>query len=149
MKTTPQQNTITAWARLLRTQARWQAEVHQALKAADLPPLAWYDVLLELHRVGDAGLRQYQIGEQTLLTKHNLSRLLDRLEKEALVTRRECPEDGRGNVVLITAAGRRLLKKMWPVYGRVIRERLENQLTEQEIATLATLLGKLENGTGA
>ncbi|MBG13360.1 MAG: MarR family transcriptional regulator [Alcanivorax sp.] len=149
MKTTPQQNTITAWARLLRTQGQWQAEVHQALKTADLPPLAWYDVLLELHRVGDAGLRQYQIGEQTLLTKHNLSRLLDRLENEALVTRRECAEDGRGNVVLITAAGRRLLKKMWPVYGRVIRERLEDRLTEQEIATLATLLGKLEQGTGA
>lgn len=149
MKTTPQQNTITAWARLLRTQGQWQAEVHQALKTAGLPPLAWYDVLLELHRVDDAGLRQYQIGEQTLLTKHNLSRLLDRLENEALVTRRECAEDGRGNVVLITAAGRRLLKKMWPVYGRVIRERLEDRLTEQEIATLATLLGKLEQGTGA
>ncbi len=149
MKTTPQQNTITAWARLLRTQSQWQAEVHKALKAADLPPLAWYDVLLELHRVGDAGLRQYQIGEQTLLTKHNLSRLLDRLEDEALVTRRECPEDGRGNVVLITAAGRRLLKKMWPVYGRVIREQLEEKLTEQEIATLATLLGKLDNKAGA
>ncbi len=100
-----QKSTITDWARLPRTQGHWQAKVYKDLKAARLPPLAWYDVLLELHRVGDAGLRQYQIGEQTSLTKHNLSRLLDRLENEALVTRRECPEDGRGNVVLIAAAG--------------------------------------------
>lgn len=143
MNTTPTEHTIAAWARLLRVHTQWQEQVQSALKAAELPPLAWYDVLLELHRKRH-GLRQYEIGERMLLPKHNLSRLLDRLEKEALVTRRASPEDGRGNRVLITRSGRRLLQRMWPVYGRVIQECLEQRLTTAEVTTLAKLLDKLQ-----
>lgn len=134
--------TQTAWARLLRVERQAHEAVDARLKAADLPPLAWYDVLLELDRA-DAGLRQYEIGERMLLSKHNLSRLLDRLQQRKLIRRTPCPEDGRASIVTITAAGRALRQRMWPVYAEVIDERLGRRLNEREQKTLAELLGRL------
>jgi DNA-binding MarR family transcriptional regulator len=145
----PEEQTVTAWARLVRVQAQLLARVHEALKAAHLPPLAWYDVLLELHRSRESGLRQYEIGDEVLLPKHNLSRLIDRLEHEGLVERIPCPEDGRGNIVRITTQGSALLKRMWPVYGGVIHEQLESTLTANEIAALGQVLHKLSQGHAA
>ena len=51
------------------------------LKRAGFPPLSWYDVLLELRRAGDDGLRPLEIEARLLLAQHNVSRLIERLEK--------------------------------------------------------------------
>lgn len=141
----PNAQTVLAWARLLKVQRVLLERVECSLKRAELPPLAWYDVLLELRREKQKGLRQYEIGERILLSKHNLSRLLDRLAAENLVQRCLCPEDGRGNRVKITPAGRALLKQMWPVYARAIRVNFSSALRPEEIDAMANLLFKLLN----
>ena len=41
---------IAAWARLLKAAAKLVAAAEADLKAANLPPLSWYDALLELDR---------------------------------------------------------------------------------------------------
>ena len=48
----PSEPIVRAWARLTKAQRRALASIEQALGAAKLPPLAWYDVLLELERAG-------------------------------------------------------------------------------------------------
>lgn len=139
----PEQKTIDAWAQLLRSQKILLEQAELALKQAKLPPLAWYDILLELHRKKETGLRQFEIGERILLRKHNLSRLLDRLETQGLIIRRACAEDGRGNIVIITEPGSNLLKKMWPVYARVIQQAFSDKLKNSEIKMLSRLLNKV------
>lgn len=141
--TMPSELAVTSWARLARINTGVLERVQAALKAAGLPPISWYDVLLELHRAGKAGLRQYALCEEVLLTKHNLSRLVDRLEREGMVERQSCPEDGRGNVVRITATGSDLLRRMWPVYGRILHEEIESRLTDSELEDLSRILAKL------
>lgn len=132
-----------AWARLLRAQKVLLERVESALKEGGLPPLAWYDVLLELSRDSHDGLRQYEISERILLSKHNLTRLLDRLEAKGLVVRGECPEDARGNIVSITAKGRALQKRMWPVYADAVRTGFMDKLTTEDIEALHRALGKV------
>lgn len=97
--------TVQAWARLMRAQQLLLERVEADLKAAGLPPLRWYDVLLELHRAGPQGLRQFEIGTAVLLTKYNVSRLIDRLEGEKLLVRQVCEAGGRGAEVRITPKG--------------------------------------------
>lgn len=135
--------TVTAWARLVRAQQVLLERVETDLAQAGLPSLLWYDVLLELHRAGSRGLRQFEIGAAVLLSKYNVSRLLDRLEKEELMERYMCEEDGRGARVHITAAGRDLVKRMWPVYGTAITEHFAQYFSKTELKQLATLLGRL------
>jgi DNA-binding MarR family transcriptional regulator len=135
--------TITAWARLMRAQQALLERVEANLKAAELPPLGWYDVLIELSRADGGKLRQFEIGDKVLLSKYNVSRLLDRLEDEHLVERLSCPEDKRGAHVAITKEGKALLKKMWPVYERAIGEHFRRHLSESEVGVLAELMERL------
>jgi DNA-binding MarR family transcriptional regulator len=124
----------------MRAQQVLLERVEGDLKRAGLPPLGWYDVLLELSRSDTGRLRQFELGEKVLLSKHNLSRLLDRLENEQLISRQACEEDRRGANVVITRQGRALLKKMWPVYERAIGEHFGRLLAEQEATALADSL---------
>ncbi len=139
----PTKETVQAWIHLHRTHRLLLERVENSLKNKGFPPLDWYDVLLELHREKSAGLRQYEIGEKILLNKHNLSRLIDRLEKNQLVGRHACAEDGRSNRIKITNKGEKMLKKVWPVYAQSIQECFGVKLKSGEFTELSRILSKV------
>lgn len=143
MKKVPSPQTETAWVLLIRAQQVLLGYVEAALKEASMPPLSWYDVLLELSRNPRAGLRQYEIGERVLLNKHNLSRLIDRLEGDGLVKRQACDIDGRGNIVKITTKGAKLRQDMWPVYANTIQELIADTLTDTQVRSLTDIMNAL------
>ena len=143
MKHDPTEETVIAWARLVRAEQLVLGRIEAALKAAGLPPLAWYDVLLELSREPAGKLRPLELERRTLLAQYNASRLIDRMERAGLVAREAHPEDGRGQLVAITAEGRALQKRMWRVYGPAIAEHVGCKLGRGEAAELAALLEKL------
>jgi DNA-binding MarR family transcriptional regulator len=131
---------VTAWARLIRAQQRAVAGVEAALRHAGYPPLVWYDVLLELERPPADGLRQRDIERHTLMKRYNVSRIVDRMEAEGLVSRGPSPEDARGTLVTITKKGRALRRRMWPVYAAAIEENFAARYSDAELARLAELL---------
>ena len=132
-----------AWIYLHRANRLLMEKVETELKKNQLPPLDWYDVLLELSRDKEKGLRQFEISRKVLLSKHNLSRLLDRLELQGLLERQICEEDGRGNRIRITPEGEVMLKNMWPTYRRTMQENFGNKLTKNELEQLTQILSKL------
>lgn len=143
MKHVPSEETVTAWTRLVRAEQIVLQKIEAALKTADLPPLSWYDVLLELSRAEDGRLRPLELERRTLLAQYNASRLFDRMEKAGLVARLPHPEDGRGQLIAITTEGRALQKRMWKVYGPAIGEQVGGKLRPTEAEELARLLKKL------
>lgn len=106
-----------------------------------MPPLAWYDVLLELERAGGKGLRPFELEREMLLAQYNLSRLLDRIERSGYIGRRACADDRRGQMVVIADAGRAVRRRMWPVYAAAIGRALGDPLSEKQAASLDALLG--------
>lgn len=136
-----------AWVRLMRAQQFVLAAIEQDLKAADLPPLGWYDVLLELSRAVEGRLRPFEIEERTLLAQHNLSRLLDRMNKAGLVQREVFAEDGRGRWVIITEGGRAMQARMWSVYAPAIQRHLGDKLNDAQADQLANLLARLSSNS--
>ena len=132
-----------AWVGLMRSQRKIFDAIEQELKQAGLPPLGWYDVMLELDRAEEGRLRPFEIEQRTLFAQPNLSRMIDRLEREGLVRREAFRDDGRGQWVVITAAGRQKRAEIWETYGAAIRRHLGEKLSEGEATTLAELLGKL------
>lgn len=143
MDNEPGESVVLAWTGLLQAQARALSVVEASLKAAELPPLSWYDVLLELERVGKQGLRPFELERKLLLPQHRLSRLLDRIEAEGYLERLPCEEDGRGQILVITAPGRKLRRRMWPIYGKAISIAVGERLTKVEASSLASLLARL------
>ena len=144
MKIEPSETVVRAWARLVRAHSSALSSVEQALKAAEMPPLAWYDVLLELERSDSDGVRPFELERHLLLPQYGLSRLIDRMEAAGIVERLPCAEDGRGHVIAATKEGRTLRRRIWPVYARALAEAVGSRLSEDEAARLADLLGKLD-----
>ena len=145
----PSKQVVLAWARLLKAERLALARVEAALKQAGLPPLAWYDVLLELERASETGLRPFELERALLLAQYNLSRLLDRIEREGFVERAPCPQDGRGHVLRLSARGRSMRKTMWPVYAQAIEAAVGSCLDEMEAETLSALLARIIDGAAS
>jgi DNA-binding MarR family transcriptional regulator len=142
MNGTPSETVVRTWARLTKAQQRALDSIERALKAAKLPALAWYDVLLELERAGGS-LRPFELEREMLLAQYNLSRLLDRMQEAGYVERRALKEDRRGQAIVVTASGKTLRRRMWSVYGPAIQEAIGNHLSPKQVGTLSALLGAL------
>src|ERR1041385_426032 len=134
MSRAPSEAAVKAWARLIRARETVVTAIERDLKAAGLPPLAWYDVLLELSRAAHGRLRPFEIEKETLLAQYNLSRLLDRLEKEGLIRREPCADDARGQWVVITEKGRAAQARTWKVYARSIQSHVGEKLDDKSAA---------------
>jgi len=78
-----------------------------------------------------------------LLSKHTLSRLLDRLQAENLLERQVCEQDRRGAVVKISRAGKALLRRMWPVYERAIAAHFATHFDDRQTSALDALLARI------
>lgn len=143
MPSRPSDTTVRAWARLERAHRAALAAVEGRLKQAGLPTLSWYDVLLELERAGEAGLRPFELQKAMLFAQYNLSRLIDRMDQAGYVARAASDQDGRGQVLTITRAGRTIRRRMWPVYAAAIEEAVGRHLSEAEARLLGELLGRL------
>ena len=142
-KKSPSPEAITAWARLVRVSRQLVERTEDALKAGGLPPLAWYDVLHELAEAGEGGLRPFELIDRVLLAQYNVSRLLARLEAEGLVEKLPVSDDGRGQTVRITPAGRETRRRIWAVYGAAITDLMGCKLSAKEMEALGDLLGRL------
>jgi DNA-binding MarR family transcriptional regulator len=140
---TAKEATVGAWSGMMRAARSLADTVETEVKQAGFPPLAWYDVLLELSRAPRGRLTPKELEVKTLMAQYNLSRLLDRLEREGLVQRIEFPGDRRRQRVEITGPGRFLRKAMWPVYGGAIERHLGSRLSDSEAGKLAELLAKV------
>jgi DNA-binding MarR family transcriptional regulator len=132
-----------AWAVFLTAHAVLVEAVEARLAKAGLPPLGWYDVLWALERVGDSRQRMHELAELVVLSRSNLTRLVDRLEEAKLVRRVRSEDDRRGAYAEITAEGRKLRRRMWPVYAAAIEELFGAHLTKAEAEGVARALGKV------
>ena len=132
-----------AWARFFVTSALILDDVERALKEAKLPPLAWYDLLWILENAEDGRMRMHELAGRVVLSRYNVTRLADRMEKEGLIARERCEEDRRGAYCVITAVGRALRKKMWPVYKGRIDACFGEHITLEEARALTAMLEKI------
>jgi DNA-binding MarR family transcriptional regulator len=139
----PTEAAVQAWARLVRVEQALLDRIEEDLKSARLPPLVWYDVLLELVREPGDRLRHRDLHCRMLLAKYNLSRLLDRMEADGLIGRQPVNDDARGEYVRVTTRGRDMQKRMWPVYRRAIAKHFSSRLSIDDIDQLLRILSKV------
>jgi len=140
---TPPPPGLRAWAVLLAVHATLVEKIEAALAAEGLPPLAWYDVLWELEKAADGRLRMSELAHSIVLSRSNLTRLIDRLEDAKLTARERCPDDRRGAFAVLQPAGREMRRRMWPVYRKQIETLFASHLGEKEAEALHATLAKV------
>src|SRR5882724_5986461 len=146
----PAETKAHAWAVLLRAHARLVERIEAELAAAALPPLGWYDVLWALESAAGHQLRMHELAEHVVLSRSNLTRLADRLQQAGLIDRAAASEDRRGAYCVVTAAGRALRKRMWPVYQAAVERYFGAHISEREATQIGDVLTRVaRNGRAA
>lgn len=134
---------LTAWRAFLRAHAVIARQLEAELVVAHQLPLAWYDVLVQLAEAPDGRLRMTELAERVLLSRSGLTRLVDRLAAEGLVTRAACPSDARGAFAVLTEAGRARLRAAAPTHLRGIAAHMTGRFSPAELEALRHLLVRL------
>jgi DNA-binding MarR family transcriptional regulator len=131
------------WRLFLTTHSKLLEQNEAALTQAELPPLEWYDVLFSLKEAPECRLRLSELAKRVLLSRSNLSHLVDRLEKAGLLRRESCPRDRRGTFAVLTQEGLAMQERMWAVYAESITETFASQLDDDEVKALQHVLNRL------
>jgi DNA-binding MarR family transcriptional regulator len=130
---------LEAWRAFLTAHAHATRRISRELTAEGLPDLNWYDLLWALRRSPDARLRVNELAREVVLSPTAMSRFVDRAVAAGVVAREPDPDDRRAQLVVLTDAGRDLLRRMWPVYRRGIAEHFAAQLDGDALELAATL----------
>ena len=128
---------------LITAHAAAVERIERGLLEAGLPPLSWYDVLLELSAAPGCRLGMHELARAVVLSRSGLTRLVDRLEKAGLLRRESDSTDGRGSFAVPTDRGAGMREKMWPVYARGISEHFGAHLSDEEAEVLIRALGRV------
>jgi DNA-binding MarR family transcriptional regulator len=99
--------------------------------------VAQFDALANLY-LEDAASQQ-ELAERLLVTKGNVTGLVNRLGERGLVARRAHPVDRRTNCISLTAAGRRLARRGLEVQ-RALIEHMMGALSRSDQESLRSLL---------
>ena len=98
---------------------------------------------LRLGMAPGGAMRMSELADRVLLSRSGLTRLVDRLEKSGLVERRECEEDARGLLAVITEPGRELFETARGTHLAGVRRLYLARLSDSEQATLGELFERL------
>ena len=137
-----------AWRALITAYSAAVERIECGLSEAGLPPLSWYDVLLELSAAPERRLRMHELARAVVLSRSGLTRLVDRLEKAGLLRREPDPSDGRGSFATLTDEGAGMRERMWPVYAKGIADNFGAHISDEEADVLCRALGRVRAAAG-
>jgi DNA-binding MarR family transcriptional regulator len=127
---------LAAWRGFLRVHSALLHQLDAELSAGHGLPLRSYEVLLLLDDAPDRRLRMTDLSRSVLLSASGVTRLVDRLEREGLVDRERCSDDGRGYYAVLTAAGRRRLKAARSTHLSGVRRLFLDRFTDADLRVL-------------
>jgi len=133
---------VTAWESLFRAQVAIMRSLAADFPSRDIS-LNEYDVLFNLSRQPDRRIRLRELNSHVLLTQPSVSRLVDRLVTRGYVCKLTDPDDGRGAIVQLTAAGLALFRRVAVAHMDTIADRIGDTLNTDELLELTELCNRL------
>lgn len=131
---------------------RVHAEVTQALDAELRTQhgltLSAYEILLFLSEAEGRRMRMTDLASRLLLSRSGITRSVDRLVRDGLVTRAAAESDGRGLYAELTDAGAERLAEAGRTHRAGIRQRFLARLSVDDQSTLGAMWAQLDGRAG-
>jgi DNA-binding MarR family transcriptional regulator len=128
-----------AWRGFVRLHERLGGRLSRLLQQESRLSGADFAVLVHLTDVPEGRRRFLDLARALEWEKSRMSHQISRMAKRGLVTRQECPEDGRGAFVVITDAGRAAIEAAAPLHVEAVRGLFLDHVTPAELRTLAQI----------
>src|SRR4051794_26777565 len=127
-------------------QKAWRAWLYSSLLLQDRldPELthqtgishAYYEILVALSGTPGRVKRMSELADPCPSSRSRLSHAVSRLEERGWVRRQVCPDDGRGQLAVLTDEGFAALEAAAPIHVESVRMHLFDQLTPQQIENM-------------
>ena len=130
---------LRAWRGLLRAHACLAKRLDAELERSHHLPMSSYEVLHHLEEAAGGRMRMCDLADQAQLSRSGLTRLVDRLERDGLVSRCSCQHDARGAYACLTDAGRRRLQEARDTHRAALRAAFFSRFSEEELTLLADM----------
>ncbi|MEB3369522.1 MarR family winged helix-turn-helix transcriptional regulator [Saccharopolyspora mangrovi] len=134
---------MTAWRAYIVGSALLEHRLNRELAITHGLSIADYEILVSLSEAPDMQMRMSELANCIAHSKSRMSHQIRRLEKEGLVRRQECPEDGRGVLAVLTEDGLAKLRGAAPDHVKGVREHMIDLLDPDEQKTLASVFSRL------
>jgi DNA-binding MarR family transcriptional regulator len=131
------------WRSWMDSHTRLTSRLARRLAAESGLSMSDYEVLVLLSEEPEGRLRMATVAERLGWDRSRLSHHIRRMEVRGLVARTDCPEDGRGSFVGITAHGRSTIQAAAPDHVRAVREYFIEPLGSDGMESLSRALPKL------
>jgi len=93
--------------------------------------------------------RMSEVAAALRFSPSRLSHAVGRLERDGWVERRPDPDDGRGQLVVLTEEGQRRIHEVAPVHLAEVRARVFDHLTPEQVVQLREISQALLSGVDA
>src|SRR3712207_1232268 len=130
---------------LTATSALFESLDRQLHIDADMPH-AYYEILVRLSEAPDRTLRMRELADRSSYSRSRLSHAVSRLEAQGWVERRECSEDRRGLLAVLTDEGFAALEAAAPGHVEAVRTLLFDPLTPEQVRQLGEISAAILRG---
>ena len=111
--------------------------------------LAEYIALVNLSEAPGKSMRMSELAVESTLSASGVTRLIERMERQGLVARRQADQDARGMTATLTEAGLERLSEAYPYALASVRTNVIDHLNGLDLAALADAVGSFgTSGTG-
>ena len=117
--------------------------VDRALQRACALPMSWFEVMLWL-AAQSGPVAASDLGAKTLLSRSQVSRVLDALHGRGYVERSAAADDARSVLVRLTESGREAFAEADRVRRETLRAAFDERLSDADIAALEQVWRKLK-----
>jgi DNA-binding MarR family transcriptional regulator len=137
-----------AWRAFIAAQRVVNTRIEQQLQRDAGMPHTYFEILVRLSDADDGRLRMSELAVSTLGSRSRLSHAVNRLEQVGWVRREGIESDRRGQVAIITEAGRQKLKETAPGHVETVRQAVFDALTEEQVDQLHDICASLARHSG-
>ncbi|MER6016883.1 MarR family winged helix-turn-helix transcriptional regulator [Streptomyces anulatus] len=131
-----------AWDSFIRMQEKLIGRLSRQVQADSRMSPSDYIVLAKLTEAGGR-MRFMDLTKLVEWEKSRMSHQVGRMAKRGLVTKEDCPDDGRGAFIVATPAGRKAIEDAAPLHVEQVRRLFIEALTQEELDSLSHIANRV------
>ncbi|MFF8986767.1 MarR family winged helix-turn-helix transcriptional regulator [Streptomyces globisporus] len=131
-----------AWDGFIRMQERLIGRLSHCVQTDSSMSAADFIVLVKLTGAGGR-MRFMDLTKLVEWEKSRVSHQVGRMAKRGLVTKEDCPDDGRGSFVVATPAGYEAIENAAPLHVEHVRRLFIDALTQDELDALTRISSRV------
>ncbi len=136
------------WRQYLNLDRRLQERIERDMQQQSGMPMAYYLILAMLSEASGRSLRMNQLADILEASQSRTSHAVSRLEEQGWVRHERSPEDGRGQVAVLTDAGWSRVQQLAPGHADTVRRTMFDGLDDDDLAELSRIFDKIAVNLG-